>query len=187
MTHGSDLDLARQASGGDARARDQLLARHHTTIARICRRLCNDPSQCDDVFQETVIAVLRNLGSFRGDASFATWAYTLARTHRGRVLRTDQRHRVRAQRLAWHTSTVRERPRSADEVLARAEELEQLDRALDRLSPVDAEIVRLRDLEGHGTAEVAHRLGLSVSAVKTRLHRARAQLRRAIAKHPIAA
>ena len=173
----SDHVLARQAASGDVIARDQLLARYYAAIKRLCRRLCTDPATVDDMVQETVIAVLRNLGSYRGDASFTTWAYTVARTHHGRALRADRRHRARADRLQQHLVAVPLTGFGGDEALASAQLRNRMREALTCLPALDRAVLEYRDFHGYSAAETAHALALTVPAVKTRLHRARARVR----------
>ena len=92
----TDLALAQRAAAGDRAARDQLVSKHYGSVARLCQRVCRDPSRIDDVVQETFVALLRDLPRYRGDAAFTTWAFTIARTHHGRAVRSDIRHRARA-------------------------------------------------------------------------------------------
>ncbi len=171
----SDYALAQRAASGDMDARDQLLSRHYGAIERLCRRMCSDQASVDDVVQETCIAMLRGLGRYRGEASFTTWLYTLARTHRGRVLRSDQRHRARADRLHLHLSTTA--APTVWDAFAWSQRWSEVERALGELPPVDRTVFELRELHGYSAAETSHATGLTVPAVKTRLHRARCRIR----------
>ena len=177
MVQHSDHHLAQRAAAGDAAARDQLLARHYGAIQRRCRPVCPDAATADDVLQETLLAVLRNLGNYRGDASFTTWAYTVARTHYGRTVRTDQRHRARADRLAAFLVSVPGASMDQDDALAAAELRARVRWALESLSPVDRAVLESRDFLGCSAAETARELSLTIPAVKTRLHRARSRVR----------
>ncbi len=176
MMTSSDHVLAQRAARGDVKARDLLLERHYGTIARLCRRLCSDPVVLEDVIQETCIAVLRNLGSYRGDASFSTWAYTVARTHHGRAVRSDRRHRARTDRLALSVLGT-----AAPLDLASSSHLRtRIAHALAELGALDRAVLEHRDVLGFSSAETASALAISVPAVKTRLHRARARVRLAL-------
>lgn len=171
-----DLDLVTCAQRGDKIALDQLLRRHRRAIERLCRRLCRSEESVDDVMQETFVAILRNLSSFRGDAGFLTWVYTIARTHRGRALRTARSCRDRVERYAATKLGGEDHPNLDDVVFGR-EVGDALGQALGRLSEVDRAVLILRDIEGHSAVEAAVQLGLTVSAVKARLHRARVAVR----------
>lgn len=186
MLDESDFVLAQRAASGDLLARDQLVRRHYAAIDRLCRRLCPDAFNSDDVRQETLLAVLRNLGSYRGDASFTTWAFTVARTHNGRALRTNKRHRARADRLAQHLVALPQTAEQHDDALAAAELRSKVRRALERLPALERAVLESRDFMGCSAAETASALGLTVPAVKTRLHRARSRMRVLLAEPAVA-
>lgn len=176
MNRTSDYLLAQQAASGDRAARDLLVSRHYRSIERLCRRLCTDPARVDDVVQETFVALLRKLGDYRGTASFTTWAYMVARTHHGRAIRSDQRHRARADLFGRHIATTPPSNRDGDEfqsALLRGQVLA----AMGQLSELDRAVLEHRDIRGDSASETAAALGLTVPAVKTRLHRARARMR----------
>ena len=82
----SDEDLlgrfrAGQASGTGAKWLDQLLSRYHARVATWCYRFTGDREAAADLAQDIFLRVYRNLDSFRGDAKFSTWLYTVARNH----------------------------------------------------------------------------------------------------------
>lgn len=182
----ADHVLAQRAASGDRVARDLLFSRHFRSVERLCRRLCSDPSRVDDVVQETFVALLRALGDYRGAASFTTWAYMVARTHHGRAIRSDQRHRARTELFGRHLASSR--PQSAEEgdefasTMLRAQVL----KAMGQLSALDRAVLEHRDVRGDSAAETAAALRLSIPAVKTRLHRARARMRQLLESvHPL--
>ncbi|MEX1365407.1 MAG: sigma-70 family RNA polymerase sigma factor [Nannocystaceae bacterium] len=170
------IDLVAAAQAGDARALDGLLREHWSSIERLCRSMCPTDDSFEDLRQDVFIALIRALPSFRGQAAFSTWAYTVVRTCRGR-------------RLRKHRPTVDDGEReltmaiedgagsSPDDVVVRHELGEQLGLAMAGLSAVDQRVLVMRDLEGYSAAEVATATGLTVPAVKTRLHRARVAVR----------
>ena len=164
--------LLANARGGDARALNLLLRREAATVRRLCARLCGAPLDPEEVFQETLLAIARHIGAYRGDAAFSTWVYTLARTQRGRALRrlaSSGRAREAAELRAGDSLPLADPDR--------ADLRDALYAATRDLSDVDREILLLRDLEGLTAAEVSHRIGLTIPAVKTRLHRARTAVR----------
>lgn len=175
-----DHSLAQRAALGDRHARDQLLTRHYEAIRRLCQRLCGDPERAEDVAQETFAALLRALDSYRGAASFTTWAYTVARTHHGRAIRSEMRHRARAARLHAHLGSLLVSADDGEAALACASLRHWVDRATRQLSEVDRAVLVLRDVQGYTAAEAAQALGLTVPAVKARLSRARARVRQQI-------
>ncbi len=148
--------------------------------------MCRDSEEAAEVLQDTLLGIAANIERFRGDSSLLTWAYTIARTHRtrrrrGRSLEAKISHlRVdfgdNVERLAGREHTPYDSV--ADDELRSA-----LMVAMHSLSPVDREILVRRDFEGFSANEVASALGLTVPAVKTRLHRARVATRERMATH----
>lgn len=179
----SDDELIAAAQAGDRLATDALLRRYGPRILRICRRLCVSPEDLEEVYQDTLMDLVRYLPRFRGESGLLTWAYTIARTQWNR--------RVRRKRTAWtrqfvdtEITSVADRlidpARIPDEVCAGTQLRDELQSAMDTLGAVDRRILLLRDLEGFSAPEVAELTGLSVPAVKTRLHRARTAVRSAL-------
>ncbi|MCA9711529.1 MAG: sigma-70 family RNA polymerase sigma factor, partial [Myxococcales bacterium] len=167
---GGDL-VAAQA--GNPMALDRLMRRHWHAIERICRRMCPADDSFEDLRQDVFIALIRALPGYRGQASFITWAYTIVRTCRGRRLRKGRT----ASEMARPEGVEPDEHEAFDDCIANHELVERLDQALAHLSVTDRTVLVLRDLEGYSAEEVARTTGLTVPAVKTRLHRARVAMR----------
>ena len=134
----------------------------------------------EDLIQDTYLAIVRNIASYRGEASFLTWVYTIARTAHGRRRRHEFLHTRRAEALALVSRLLdgaAASTRPLDDLVAVSELGRLVTDALAALSETDREVLLRRDLEGWSAREVADHLGLTVPAVKTRLHRARTTLR----------
>lgn len=175
----TESELIALAQAGDPEAADQLLRRHGPGILRICRKLSDDPAQVEDLFQETMMEVVRLLPTFRGESSLLTWAFMIARTRRSRRLR---RRRIHTEWLddAADGPALDGDPSSELE----ASELRgALEHAIASLSELDRDVLLARDLHGYSAPEVAEITGLSVPAVKTRLHRARVAVRAELTRH----
>lgn len=180
MTANDDRALLDAARQGDGAALDRLLRIYEPRIYRFGLRMCRDAADAEDVLQETLLAAARNLTGFRADAALSTWLYALARSHCIKQRRRGKFEPARAEPLdAAHA--VRDPAPLPDEEAARAELAGRLERALRRLDPRHREVLLLRDVEGLTAPEVARVLGLGERAVKSRLHRARAMLRRTFA------
>lgn len=173
-------DLGR-ACAGDRTALERVLRRYRPQIERMCRHMISSSAdQIDDVIQDTYLAIVRNIASYRGEASFLTWAYTIARTSRGRHLRRVKLAMRRSEILAMladRTEGVGKHPRSPDQAVADRELGDLMQTALSTLSDTDRRVLLMRDLEGWTANEVSAQTGLTVPAVKTRLHRARVAMR----------
>jgi RNA polymerase sigma-70 factor (ECF subfamily) len=165
-----------RARSGDAAALEELLARIAPSIQRFGMRMCKNPHDADDVLQDTLLAIATHLPEFEGRSSLSSWVFALTRSACAR--------RRRGLKNMPHASDegierLDEGPspeeRTADRELARA-----LERALRTLSDEHREVILLRDVEGLTAPDVAEALGISVDAVKSRLHRAREALRAAL-------
>jgi RNA polymerase sigma-70 factor (ECF subfamily) len=172
------------AQQGDRKAMGTWLARHEDAIYRFALRMCRDEEAAKDVLQESLIAAAKNLGSFRGDAAPTTWLFTITRSFCGK-----QRRRRKGEPAGYEAIDGDALDQRAIVDTARtpeaAAEGKQLDHAItaaiDGLEPTQRDVLVLRDVEGLSASEVGEVLGLSVEAVKSRLHRARVTLRERLA------
>jgi RNA polymerase sigma-70 factor (ECF subfamily) len=147
--------------------------------------MCGNEEDAGDVAQESLISMARSLRDFRGDSSVSSWLYTIARRFCIKKRRRSKFAPAREESLDGPGSDVAQRladPAPSPEQAATNRELERaLVRAIDGLDPAQREVLVLRDVEGLSAAEVAKVLAISVDAVKSRLHRARAAVRHALA------
>ncbi|MBN2358231.1 MAG: sigma-70 family RNA polymerase sigma factor [Deltaproteobacteria bacterium] len=180
-----EKQLIAAAQAGDRRALDTLIRRHQGQVYRFGRRLCGDPHDAEDVLQETFLAMARSLGGYRGTASLSTWLYAVARSFciKKRRRRKDAPSRLESlEQLmpAWPQALV-DPGRTPDDRLVASRVQAALDHAIAGLDPKYREVLVLRDIEGLTAPEVGDVLGLTIEAVKSRLHRAREQVRRQVA------
>ena len=168
-----DAERLERAAAGDRRAFERLVLDHEGAVLRYIRTRTTDPEVVEDALQETFMAAWRSAGSFRGDGSVRAWLLTIARNAVRRQYRRPAGAPDRfepldavAVRAGWGRD-----PGEAwtDRIAAR----QLVERAFEALSADDREVLVLRDLEGFGNDDVAEMLGLSVAAVKSRVHRAR--------------
>ena len=181
----SDTELVASARAGNGAALEELLVRHQPRIYRFGMKMCRDPEDASDVLQETLLAMARTIGDFRGASSLSTWLYTITRSFCIKKRRKSKFAPAVEESLDSITPAERESLRGAsrgpEEDLAGREVQEILDRAIGSLDPVSREVLVLRDVEGLSAPEVAEVLGLRVEAVKSRLHRARIAIRNLVA------
>jgi RNA polymerase sigma-70 factor (ECF subfamily) len=137
------------------------------------------------VAQESLISMARSLKDFRGDSSVSSWLYTIARRFCIKKRRRSKFAPPREESLdAPGTDAVErlaDRAPSPEEQATNQELATVLAQAIDALDPSHREVLVLRDVEGLSAPEVAKVLGISVDAVKSWLHRARAAVRRELA------
>ncbi len=175
----------RAARAGDERAVGALVTRYEPRVYRFSYRLTGNADDAAEVSQDTLMAMARSLRTFRGEAALTTWLYTVARRF------AMKRYRHRARQISRETSIddvdnpsepkLRSSAPTPEEATVRLERDAAINDALGRLSPAHREVLLLRDVEGLTAPEVSKVLGIGVRAVKSRLHRARLNLRATLA------
>jgi RNA polymerase sigma-70 factor (ECF subfamily) len=177
----SEKQLLERARTGDAQALEALLERHQAQVYRFSMKMCRDPEDAKDILQETLIALARGVREFRATSSLSTWLYTVARNA---CVKKRRRSKFAPQsELSLDERADAERPElvssapGPDDIVDGRDVQHALLRAFERLDPSSREVLVLRDSEGLTAAEVAEVLGISVEAVKSRLHRARVAVR----------
>lgn len=171
-----DPDIIRRAQLGERDAVTRLFGDHLGTVHRFAMRMCRDEDRARDIAQESLLTALKSLDSFRGEASFSTWLFTITRSHCGRLRRKTEREVVSDDGDVVLETAASEEP-LPDVQASHGEVSEVVEQALDALDPADREVVLLRDVEGLSTKEAADVLNISVAALKSRLHRARSSIR----------
>jgi RNA polymerase sigma-70 factor (ECF subfamily) len=180
----SDRELVQAAQTGDRRALEALLDRHQRAVWRFGMKLCANTDDAQDVLQETLLAAARNLPAFRGESAVSTWLYTIARSFCLKKRRQSKFAPEAIESLDGPVSEARAVPdqeRGPEEQVAGKQVGAVLEEAIDALAPAYREVLLLRDVEGLSAPETASVLGLSVEAVKSRLHRARMSVRERVA------
>jgi len=182
----TESQLVDAARAGDSEALEELLERVSPLVLRYGMRMCGGrPEDAEDVLQDTLITLARTVSDFRGASSLSTWLYTIARSQCSRKRRKSRFAPKELEPLHDERGgAALDRPdeaRTPDDELAGREVGRVLEQAIDGLDPKYREILILRDVEGLTAPEVAEVLGMRLEAVKTRLHRARAQVRAAVA------
>jgi RNA polymerase sigma-70 factor (ECF subfamily) len=171
----SDEDLIRASAGGDRRAFDALVARHGAALFRFATRTCGDGGAAADAVQEALLAAWRGAGSFRAEATARTWLFQIlvhACRRRGRRRAGEPAHH-----LPLEDALEVAGGQAPDDRVAARQAGAALERALAALSPEAREVLLLRDVEGLSGADTAAALGLELAAMKSRLHRARLELK----------
>jgi len=169
-------ELVIAARDGDKAAFDELVRATYAESYTLALRLTGNEEDARDVVQEAYFRAFRGLKRFRGDAQFSTWMYRItancAATHLGK------RNRHRHEELKDSDPIADERPSADPELQADATALrDRLTVALEGLPPKLRQVVVLRDIYDLPHEAIAAELGISETAAKVRLHRARKKLR----------
>jgi RNA polymerase sigma-70 factor (ECF subfamily) len=181
----SDESLLATARTGDKRALEVLLERHQRQVYRFGMKMCRDPEDAKDVLQDTLLAMARSVRDFRGGSSLSTWLYSIARSFcikkRRRSKYAPDEERSLDSDVAGEARRIVAPGEDPDEALAARQVERALEQAIAGLDPLYREVLLLRDVEGLTAPEVAEVVGVSVQAVKSRLHRARLSVRERVA------
>jgi RNA polymerase sigma-70 factor (ECF subfamily) len=141
--------------------------------------LRGERGELEDAEQEVLLSVSRSLPGFRFQSSLATWIYSLARRRALDLLRSGRRRRRGLERVRARLLPA-DPPADPMEPLLAGERSARLLRAFRSLSAGDRQLVMMRDVEGFSLGEIAGLIRAPVGTVKSRLHRARARLARAM-------
>ena len=169
-----DDNVVARARAGDARAFALLYEAHAARVHTLCLRLSGDAREARELTQDVFVRVWEKLPLFRGESALGTWIHRTAvntvlerqRADRRRVARVEGR----ADLEALHPAS---RPAPVDERL-------DLDAALTRLSPAARTVFVLHALEGYSFADISALTGAPEATLRSRLHRARADLVKAL-------
>jgi RNA polymerase sigma-70 factor (ECF subfamily) len=172
----SDEELVRQSAGGDRRAFEALVTRHGDALFRYATRACGSERDGEDALQDGLLAAWRGAATFRGEASARTWLFQVV------IHACRRRMRRRAGEPERHggmeeAEKVPSGERGADERAEARETAAAVEASLASLGDEAREVLLLRDVEGIPGDETAAVLGIGLAAMKSRLHRARLELK----------
>ncbi len=183
-----ELELIRKICAGETEHFYALIEPYQHAVYAVAYSIVNNSADAEDVAQEAFLKAMKGLPKFRAEAKFSTWLIQIALN--------EARSRVRRGRAHLHDS-LDARPASTDEdffpkdladwreipieALARTELRGKIKETLASLKPIYREVLVLRDMQHLSVAETAAILGISEDLVKTRLLRARLQMREALA------
>lgn len=175
--------LVAQARDGNKTAFGELVKRYQRKIFRLASHITQNSEDAEDVLQETFLKAYMHLGGFEGNSKFYTWLVRIAVNESLMKLRKRKPERFVSLDEPIDTGedqVVREIAvwdETPEQKYSQAELRQILDSAIDELAPIYRTVFLLRDVEDLSTEETAQALDLSIPAVKSRLLRARLQLR----------
>lgn len=181
--------LVAQAREGDTTAFGELVRRYEGKIFRLAQHITNNREDAEDVLQETFLKGYEHLDQFQGNSKFYTWIVRIAVNQALMKLRrrkTDKSVSLDETIDTGEDTIVREIAawgEDPEQRFSREELGEILDNAIQGLEPPYRSVFVLRDIEDLSTEETAEALDLSVPAVKSRLLRARLQLREKLTRY----
>jgi RNA polymerase sigma-70 factor, ECF subfamily len=181
-------ELVARARLGDVDAFNEIVERTSPGVHGLALRLTGNEDDACDVVQEAYLRAFRSIRRFRGDASVTTWLYRIVANCSANHHRTSRRRRETALNAPVAEAVVSFEALEAgsDGLILRVDERDRLIAALDRLSPALRAPIVLHDVYGLAHADIGASLGISRSASKVRLHRARRQLKEVLGEKQIA-
>lgn len=181
----NDSELVSLAKAGDTMALTNLVKKYERTIYNFAYKICRDRDKAENAMQDTFVSMVRSLNQFDGKSQLSTWLYRIVTNHCLMDARKRQRHSthdISYDDVVFDEGLARESADLPEDSVENDELKQVLDDAITRLAPEYRVVFLLRDVEQFSTEETANMLELTVPAVKSRLHRARAFLRNEITK-----
>ncbi len=171
-------------------AYDELVRIYSASMFHVAYRMLGDTAEASDVVQEIFLKVFRNIGGFKGEAALKTWVFKIAFSEILNRLRWwKRRHRFATVSLDddpggnGNGHCIADSGPSPEQVLQSKEQEAAIQQALGRISSDHRSIIVLRDIEGFSYNEIADVLGVSIGTVKSRLARARSDLKKSLARY----
>jgi RNA polymerase sigma-70 factor (ECF subfamily) len=172
---------------GDGQLFHELIRPYERRVYAMALSFLRNEADAEDAAQETFLKAFRNLAGFRGDAKFGTWLVSIAlnearsRIRHRAALRMESLDGPEDEQGQPSPALLRDWKEIPSETLERKEVRALLQKAVIALPLIYREVFQLRDVEQLNVQEAAEALGITVSSVKVRLHRARIMLQKALA------
>jgi RNA polymerase sigma-70 factor (ECF subfamily) len=160
------------AREGDAAALEELMRERRAEVVRYAMRLCISPEDAEDATQEALLALSRYIRSLRAVAALSSWLFLAVRTHCIRLARRSLRYA-----MTLEGELALEGPTPEEQLVAR-QLRHRISIIMSDLEPPLREVLLRRDVLGESASEAAAALGISVEALKSRLHRARGEVKK---------
>ncbi|MBI3780838.1 MAG: sigma-70 family RNA polymerase sigma factor [candidate division NC10 bacterium] len=188
---GSDLDLVRRIKEGERSAFERLVERFQNRVYCLALRISRNPQDAEEITQDVFLTIYQKIGTFEARSAFSTWLYRIATNAALMKIRSRRAQNELAiedllpqfTEEGHHCFPVADWGDDPEHHLLDQEGREMLKSAISALPPDYQVPVLLRDVEGLSNTEAAEVLGVSVPAVKARLHRARLVLRGRLANY----
>ena len=186
----NDSQLVARLQRGNKIAFREIVRRHREKVYRLALRLTRDDARAQDVVQDAFLQVFRKIAQFQEQSAFSTWLYRITVNAALMRMRSERRHHEAPLEEASPRYTeageiadpIDDWSESVDDQASNAELAAYAAKAVDKLPETYRSVFILRELEDLSTEEVAQILDLTLPTVKTRLHRARLALRKALAE-----
>lgn len=179
----NEKELVELAQKGDSKALSKLVKDHEQTVYNFAFKICRDREKAENIMQETFLSMIKHLNQFDGNSKLSTWLYRIVSNHCLMQARKERNKyfvsiNEETEDELYEDKYVADWSRIPNLDVENSELKKILDESIDKLAPDYRVVFLLRDVEGLSTEETARATDLSIPAVKSRLHRARAFLRK---------
>ncbi len=175
-----EQEIIELAQKGDRKALSELVKQYEQTVYNFSFKICRHRDRAEHTMQETFLSMVKNIHQFSGDSKLSTWLYRVVANHCLMLARSENKYGFTSlddEDSLIDESSIADWKVTPEKVTENKELKIILDEAIQKLAPEYRIVFLLRDVEGLSTEETAKIVELSVPAVKSRLHRARAFLR----------
>lgn len=184
----SDAVLVRDLKNGDANAMEEIVRRYSNKVYNLAYHLTRDASAAEEIMQDVFLTVIAKINTLTNDAFFSTWLYRVTTNASYGFLRKEKKftdQTVSEEEVDQEPAIDYEYDWSTlpDDILLSEESRKILQSSIDSLPEAMRTVVIMKDVEGFSNEEIAQTMGLSVPAVKSRLHRGRLILRDVLADY----
>lgn len=176
----SDIDLISQVLQGDRMAYAEIIKKHQRFVFTLALRFSKCREDAEEIAQDSFIKAFRALATFKQNAKFSTWLYSIVYTTAMTFLR---KKKLDTQSIDDETSLIQLEAYSSDHTVIDVEhksKMQFVNLAISQLSPIDAAIITLFYQGEQSLEEIAQALGMESNTVKVKLHRARQRLKEKI-------
>ena len=175
----SDALVVRDLKKGDAKAMEEIVRRYSNKVYNLAYHLTRDSAAAEEIMQDVFLTVIAKIATLTNEAYFSTWLYRVTTNAAYGFLRKEKKfsEQTPVEDLDGEHHASVDWSELPDDVLLSEESREVLKRSIDSLPEAMRTVVIMKDMEGLKNEEIAEALGISVPAVKSRLHRGRLMLR----------
>ena len=193
----SDVEVIRECiEEKNQNSCNEFMRRYFEKVSRLVRRITKNQLDTQDVVQDVFLKVIEKIDTYRGLSKFSTWVYKITENTSFNYLRANTKYNKSLSfedNMFFNTDEYNfttmgynsELKIGPESIVLKKEILEKIENAVNELPLNYREVFKLRDIEGLSYEEISNELGISVTTLKVRLHRARKELRKKLSDHVV--
>ncbi len=193
----SDVEVIRECiEEKNQNSCNEFMRRYFEKVSRLVRRITKNQLDTQDVVQDVFLKVIEKIDTYRGLSKFSTWVYKITENTSFNYLRANTKYNKSfsfEDSMFFNTDEYNfttlgynsELKIGPESIVLKKEILEKIENAVNELPLNYREVFKLRDIEGLSYEEISNELGISVTTLKVRLHRARKELRKKLSDHVV--